>query len=170
MSSCIVRRATDADLGAAAQLGVEIVRLHHATDPKRFFMLDDVERGYAAWLAHELQRPGAVVLVAELQGEIVGYAYGAIEERDWGILADAHGALHDICVAASARRMGVGRALMRHMIEHLQRLDAPQILLRAMVQNQAAQRLAAEFGFRPTMLEMTLELQSPPRVAPLGAE
>jgi RimJ/RimL family protein N-acetyltransferase len=47
------------------------------------------------------------------------------------------------------------------MIEHLKGLGAPQILVRAMVQNLAAQKLAAEFGFRPTMLELTLELQSP---------
>jgi ribosomal protein S18 acetylase RimI-like enzyme len=150
-----VRPATPADLGSAALLGAEIVRLHHATDPKRFFMIDDVEQGYTAWLQQELKSPGAVVLVADLQGSVVGYAYGAIEQRDWSILADVHGALHDICVAASARRLGVGRALMRAMIEHLQALGAPQILLRAMVQNEAAQRLAAEFGFRPTMIEMT---------------
>jgi ribosomal protein S18 acetylase RimI-like enzyme len=162
VSNFIVRPATHTDLEAAALLGAEIVRLHHATDPKRFFLIDDVEGGYAAWLAHELKRPGAVVLVAAQGEAIVGYAYGAIEDRDWGILADSHGALHDICVTASARRSGVGRALMRGMIEHLKELGAPQILLRAMVQNLAAQRLAAEFGFRPTMLEMTLELQSEP--------
>lgn len=160
MSHLVVRRAVSADLKAAAELGAEIVRLHHATDPKRFFMLDDVEAGYAMWLSHEVQRPEAVVLVAELEGAVVGYAYGAIEERDWGILADTHGALHDICVAASARRKGVGRALMRAMIDELRALGAPQILLRAMVQNQAAQRLATEFGFRPTMLEMTLDTQT----------
>lgn len=154
-TSFTIRAATTADLQPAAALGAEIVRLHHATDPARFFMIDDVEQGYTAWLGQELKRPGAVVLVADLQGRVVGYAYGALEERDWSILADAHGALHDICVVASARRLGVGRALMRAMIEHLQHLGASQILLRAMVQNEAAQRLAAEFGFKPTMIEMT---------------
>jgi ribosomal protein S18 acetylase RimI-like enzyme len=158
VSTFTIRQATADDLGAAAVLGAEIVRLHHATDPKRFFMLEDIEQGYAWWLTHELKRPGTVVLVAELEGRVVGYAYGAIEERDWSILADQHGALHDICVTQSARRLGVGRALVREMIDQLKRLGAPQILLRAMVQNQAAQRLAAEFGFKPSMVEMTLDL------------
>jgi ribosomal protein S18 acetylase RimI-like enzyme len=158
VSDFIIRQATNKDLEAAALFGAEIVRLHHATNPKRFFMLENLEQGYAWWLSQELHRPGAVILVAERQGSVVGYAYGAIEERDWGILADKHGALHDICVSAAARRLGVGRALMHEMIEHLKRLGAPQILLRAMVQNHAAQRLAAEFGFVPTMVEMTRAL------------
>jgi ribosomal protein S18 acetylase RimI-like enzyme len=156
-NNIIIREATSDDLKPAAALGAEIVRLHHATNSQRFFMVDDVEQGYAAWLSNELERPGAVVLVAELDGSVVGYAYGAIEERDWSLLVENHGALHDICVAASARRLGVGRALMRAMIEYLEHLGAPQILLRAMVQNEAAQRLAAELGFKPTMLEMTRE-------------
>jgi ribosomal protein S18 acetylase RimI-like enzyme len=156
----IVRDATVPDLPTAAALGAEIVRLHHATNPKRFFMLDDVEQGYLRWLRQELQRPDAVVLVAELDGIVVGYAYGVIEERDWSILVDRHGAFHDLCVAESARRQGVGRALGLAMVEKLEQLGAPRILLRAMVQNEAARRLASALGFTPTMVEMTRERQA----------
>ena len=157
MSNAIIRSATLADLEGAAKLGAEIVRLHHATNPKRFFMLDNVEYGYAAWLAEEMKRPEAVVLVAELAGRIVGYAYGAIEDRDWGILVDRHGAFHDLCVDDSVRQQGVGRALAETMLERLEQLGAPRILLRAMVQNEPAQRLASSLGFSPTMVEMTRE-------------
>lgn len=157
MSAVIVRRATHADLEQAARLGAEIVRVHHDTNPQRFFTLDQPQEGYAWWLAKELERPAAVVLVAELEGAIVGYAYGAIEERDWSILVDRHGAFHDLCVADTARRQGVGRALVKAMIDALQQLGAPRILARTMVQNAAAQRLIQEFGFASTMIEWTRE-------------
>jgi ribosomal protein S18 acetylase RimI-like enzyme len=157
VSNAIIRSATLADLESAAKLGAEIVRLHHATNPKRFFMLDNVEHGYAAWLAEEMKRPEAVVLVAELAGRVVGYAYGAIEDRDWGILVDRHGAFHDLCVDDSVRHEGIGQALAKTMLERLEQLGAPRILLRAMVQNEPAQRLASLLGFSPTMVEMTRE-------------
>jgi ribosomal protein S18 acetylase RimI-like enzyme len=157
VSEIIVRSAQPADISGAAELGAQIVRLHHATNPQRFFMLDDVAAGYAWWLEQEIKRPGAVVLVAELDGQIVGYAYGAIEDRDWSILVDRHGAFHDLCVAESVRRRGVGRALARAMINKLEELGAPRILLRAMVQNESARRLAEQLGFATTMLEMTRE-------------
>jgi ribosomal protein S18 acetylase RimI-like enzyme len=155
--SPVIRSATPADLKSASALGAQLVRLHHATNPSRFFLPEQVEDGYAWWLKKEIERPEAVVLVAELDGSIVGYAYGTIEERDWTILVDRHGAIHDLCVAESARRHGVGRALILAMIERLERLGAPRILLNAMVQNEGAQRLFASVGFRPTMVEMTRE-------------
>ncbi len=161
MSSVVIRNATTADIESAAALGAQIVRLHHATNPNRFFVLDEVEQGYAWWLGKEMERPEAVVLVAELSGSIVGYAYGAIEERDWSVLVDRHGAFHDLCVAEAVRRQGVGRALARAMIERLEELGAPRILLRAMVQNESAQRLAAKLGFAHTMVEMTRERGAP---------
>jgi len=157
VSNVIIRSATLADLESAAKLGAALVRLHHATNPKRFFMLDNIEHGYAAWLAEEMKRPEAVVLVAELAGHVVGYAYGAIEDRDWGILVDRHGAFHDLCVDDSVRHQGVGRVLAQSMLQRLEQLGAPRILLRAMVQNEPAQRLASSLGFLPTMVEMTRE-------------
>ena len=152
-----IRSATLNDIEAAAALGAEIVRLHHAVDPKRFFILDNIEQGYAWWLKQEIERPEAVVMVAEREGEIVGYGYGAIEDRDWSILIDRHAAVHDVCVAPAVRRQGVARALVTAIITRLEELGAPLIVLRTMVQNDPARRLAETLGFRATMLEMTRE-------------
>ena len=158
VNDLVIRSATPDDIEAAAKLGAQIVRLHHATNPKRFFLIDDVEQGYAWWLRQELERAEAIVLVAELDGEIVGYAYGAIEERDWNTLLDRHGAVHDLFVVETARRKGVGRAMVNAVMARLEELGAQRIVARAMVQNESAQRLCESLGFQPTMLEMTKEL------------
>jgi ribosomal protein S18 acetylase RimI-like enzyme len=151
----LVRRALAADLERAAQLAGQLARMHHDTDPDRFFLPERVEQGYAWWFAREIERPAAVVLVA-LQGtELVGYAYGALEERDWNLLLDQHGAIHDIFVAEQARRLGVGAQLLDALIHELEALGAPRIVLGTMVSNERAQRLFRSRGFRPTLLEMT---------------
>ncbi len=150
-----IRRAGPEDLKRAAYLGAQIVRLHHSVDPKRFFLPDDVEQGYAWWLGQEIARPEAVVMVAELDGEIVGYCYGAIEDRDWGILIDRHGVVHDIYVDEPARRMGIARALATTVMGELEAMGVSILKVSIMVQNESAQRLVQSLGFKSTMLEFT---------------
>lgn len=159
----VIRRATADDLPRAAALAAELVRFHHAVDPERFMLVDCVEEGYEAWFRRELGREHARILVADSAGDVVGYAYGTLEERDWNLLLDEHGAIHDVLVAERARRGGTGRRLVEAMIAELEALGAPRIVLSTMVQNQAAQRLFAACGFRPTLLEMTRNRVSDPR-------
>jgi ribosomal protein S18 acetylase RimI-like enzyme len=151
----VVRRAEERDLAAVAVLAGELVRLHHATDPSRFFLPDRVEEGYARWLSREIARAEAVVLVAARGREIIGYAYGTLEGRDWNMLLDTHGVVNDIFVAGEARRGGVGRMLVSAVVAALEALGARRIVLSTMVGNESAQRVFRACGFRPTMIEMT---------------
>jgi ribosomal protein S18 acetylase RimI-like enzyme len=154
-----VRKATQADLGAVSRLAAELVRMHHAADPARFFLPERVEEGYAWWLGRELQRAEARVLVAEREGTIVGYSYGCLEERDWNSFLDEHGAVHDLFVTEGERRGGVGRRLLQAMLDELEELGAERIVLSTLVDNERAKRLFASVGFRPTLLEMTRDRQ-----------
>ncbi|MDI1444997.1 GNAT family N-acetyltransferase [Polyangium sp. 6x1] len=159
-----VRLAKREDVAALGRMGAALVRYHHSVDPLRFFLVGD-ERGYGAFLASEIGRQGSVVLVAEARGEdgaarVIGYAWGRLEGRDWTLLLDACGALHDLYVEPEARRLGAGRALCEAMIESLSSLGAPRVVLSTASKNEAAQRLFASLGFRATMIEMTREKSS----------
>jgi ribosomal protein S18 acetylase RimI-like enzyme len=155
MDEVLIRPAKEADLPRVAALAGQLVRMHHDADAARFFLVDNVEDGYAWWFSRERQSADAVILVATRHDAIVGYAYGRLEERDWNMLLDAHGVLHDVFVAGEARRCGVGRLLVRAMVARLEELGAPRVVLSTMVGNAAAQALFRDVGFRPTMLEMT---------------
>ena len=156
MSATLVRLATLSDLPAAAAMAGQLVRQHHAQDPGRFLLVDEVEAGYRWWFERELARSGeAILLVATQDGRHVGYAYGTKEGRDWNMLLDDHGAIHDIFVATEARKSGVGKALLEALVTRLESLGASRIVLSTMVSNTAAQALFRTLGFRPTMLEMT---------------
>ncbi len=151
----VVRRARPEDLDAAAVLAARLVQMHHEADPGRFFLPPDVERGYRNWFRQEHERREAAIVVAAHGSEVVGYAYGTLEGRDWNLLLDRHGVVHDIYVADSERQRGTGRRLMDEITSELEALGAPRIVLSTMVSNTAAQRLFASVGFRSTMLEMT---------------
>ena len=155
--SILVRPAVQADLSAVAPLAAKLVRLHRDFDPQRFMLLENVEAGYAQFFASQLRRKQAVILVAEVSERISGYAYGALEERDWNALLDRAGALHDIYVDEGARRKGVARELLTAMLARLEALGAPRVVLHTAWVNEGAHRFFEAAGFRRTMIEMTRE-------------
>jgi ribosomal protein S18 acetylase RimI-like enzyme len=162
-SAYAVRAATSADIAAVAPLAAELVRYHHGLDPSRFLLVEPIEQGYARFLASELKNPNVVLLAGEhaATGEIVGYAYGRLEPRDWNMLLEAHGALHDVLVAKKARKSGLGEMLVMEMCARLEALGAPRVVLHTAVQNEGAQALFEKAGFRRTMIEMTRDGKRP---------
>jgi GNAT superfamily N-acetyltransferase len=160
VSDVTIRRATRSDLPALGRMGALLMRTHFAFDQKRFLEPgDNAEEGYAWFLGEQLEDDvNAVVLVAELRGEVIGYVYAALEPISWKELRDACGFIHDLLVEERGRRGGVATALMDAAMAWLKKQGAPRVVLGTAEQNEGAQRLFARLGFRRTMVEMTKEL------------
>ena len=155
----IIRPATRADLATIGRLGALLVRTHHDFDPKRFIPATrQTEQGYASFLGTQLERPDVVVLVAVQDDRVIGYTYAGIEGTDWMSLRGPAGVLYDIVVDPERRRHGVGRVLLDATIARLKSLGTHQVVLSTAERNDHAQRLFVGAGFRPTMIEMTRDL------------
>jgi ribosomal protein S18 acetylase RimI-like enzyme len=154
-----IRRAAPADLPAIGRLGALLVRLHHDFDPERFIAATpQTEHGYASFLGTQLDQTDVVVLVAERDGEVLGYTYAGVEGTDYMALRGPAGALYDIVVDPAHRGQGVGRMLLDATLAALGARGAPRVVLSTAERNEPAQRLFARAGFRRTMIEMTREL------------
>ncbi len=154
-----IRRARAEDLPAVSRLAAELVRLHHRYDPPRFLLVEPVEDGYQWFFSREVKRKDAIILVAEDEAaRIIGYAYGTLEGRDWNDLLDACGKLNDLYVDPTARRHGVGRALVAETFAALKARGAPRVVLLSAWKNPDAHAFFESLGFRRTMVEMTAEL------------
>ncbi len=154
-----IRRATSTDLPVLGRLGAMLLRAHHGFDPHRFMApRDDPEQGYAWFLGTQLDEADAVVLVAERDEVVVGYAYAGLEPQSWKELREAAGFVHDVAVDDTARHHGVATALIAAAEDWLRARGAPRVVLWTAQQNAAAQRLFERAGFRRTMIEMTKEL------------
>jgi ribosomal protein S18 acetylase RimI-like enzyme len=158
MTALHIRSATVTDLDDIGNMAGELVRLHHSLDPKRFLLVEGVERGYARFFKSQLEDPDTILVVAEIGERRVGYAYARLEPRDWNMLLDACGALHDIFVVESERRHGVAGRLLEDVVLRLRARGAPRLVLSAAAGNDTAQRFFERHGFRKTMVEMTREL------------
>lgn len=158
-STVLVRRATSADLPRLGRLGALLVDAHHELDTRRFLATRDrTPADYAAFLIGQLADPDVVVLVADVNGDVIGYVYGAIEGHDYMALRGPAAVLHDIVVEPESRGRGVGRQLLDAALAALREQGAPRVVLMTAARNDVAQRLYETSGFRPTMIEMTREL------------
>jgi ribosomal protein S18 acetylase RimI-like enzyme len=136
-----------------------LVRTHHDFDPQRFFAATPrTAQGYGSFLGSQLNEPAIIVLVAERDGEVIGYTYAGVEGNDYMSLRGPAGVLHDIVVDPDQRGNGIGRMLLDATIEALKNRGAPRVVLTTAEKNEEAQRLFDRAGFRRTMIEMTREL------------
>lgn len=144
------------------RLGALLVEEHHDFDPQRFLAArPGTPEGYASFLGAQLEDSEKAVLVADDNGDVIGYAYAAVEGYDYMALRGPAGVLHDIIVDPGHRGRGVGRLLLDAALEFLRSRGAARVVLSTAERNEAAQRLFASAGFRRTMIEMTRELDDP---------
>ena len=154
-----IRPARQHDLESLGRLGAMLMRTHYAFDRQRFLPPgESAESGYAWFLGTVMEDPDGRVFVAEEDGVIEGYVYAALEPLSWKELRGPAGFIHDVAVREEARRAGVAAQLLQTAIDWLRERGAPRIVLWTASQNEAAQQLFRRFGFRNTMLEMTLDL------------
>jgi len=98
-SGVTVRTAEAEDEEPLGRLGAMLVAEHHDFDPRRFIApIPDLAERYGQFLLSQVQREGMLVLVAERDGEVVGYAYAGMEGNDYMALRGPAGVLYDLVV------------------------------------------------------------------------
>jgi ribosomal-protein-alanine N-acetyltransferase len=108
----------------------------------------EIERGSfsSPWSYKELLREitennMAVYIVALYEGNVVGYA------GLWHIITEGH--ITNVAVKEEYRGRGVGRLIMRRLIEAARERAMTGVTLEVRVSNQNAQRMYTSLGFKP---------------------
>jgi ribosomal protein S18 acetylase RimI-like enzyme len=160
MSAAVnIRPAMPADVATIGRLGALLVREHHDFDSQRFIAATPrTQDQYGGYLGTQLKVQNIVILVAERDGEVIGYTYSGVEGTDYMSLRGPAGVMYDIVVDPDHRQQGVGRMLVDATLAALKSKGAPRVVLSTAERNAAAQRLFDRAGFRRTMIEMTREL------------
>ena len=160
MGAVTIRGAAPADVPAIGRLGALLVRVHHDLDPQRFIAAGpDTENRYGWFLGTQLEEPNVIILVAEQDGEVIGYTYSGVEGNDYMALRGPAGVVYDIVVDPAHRKQGVGQMLLGATLDALKARGSPRVVLSTAERNASAQRLFDRAGFRRTMIEMTRELE-----------
>ena len=152
-----VRRATAKDARAVAGFAIRLFAQHREYDARRFVEIASVT-GAERFYGSQTEAADAAVLVAELEGEIVGFAYLQYEAMDYANLLKNAAWLHDIYVEERARAKGAGRLLIEKAAEIARQWNADKLMLSVAAKNELAHRFFERNGFRETMVEMMFDL------------
>jgi ribosomal protein S18 acetylase RimI-like enzyme len=142
------RRARPDDFQTIAKLAQEAHTFHANALPEIFQLAsasvvsrDDIAQLPAA--------PRSLLLVATVDGIVVGYAHAEVRETAATIYKRPHSALHVIAmvVARSLRRQGIGRALLAAVRAEALALRLPELSLEVYAFNSAARAFYEQAGF-----------------------
>lgn len=153
----VVRRANLKDAEKVAELAYKLAVQHQEYNPKRFSVFAQIEQ-MADFYGRQTNSKEASVLVAELEKQIVGFAYLEFEARNYAGLLENAVWLHDIYIEETARGNNVGKLLIEQAKETAKEMGANKVMLSAAFQNEYARNFFEQQGFRTTMVEMMLNL------------
>lgn len=107
-----IREANRRDLSSLVALWQEMMDYHRSYDA-RFRFSPNAPREVERHLLETLRSRAARIFIAEAEERVIGYIVGEVHARRPIYPIGTYGFISDICVTASWRRRGVGRALVR---------------------------------------------------------
>lgn len=112
----MIRLAEAADAERIGELWAEMVSYHAVLDPQIFRPAAGGAELYARSILDRLSDADARVLIAEIDGAVVGYVNGVIADITTEMFLPLRcGLLADIYVQAAFRRRGLGRQLVERL-------------------------------------------------------
>ena len=154
-----IRPANPEDVPAVLPMVRKVCAFHEALDPAKYGFRGDVGRQYDRWLIKRSNDPRAVFLVAEPEpGRLVAFLVGTVEEEIPVYRLKEFGFIHDLWVEEKYRNEGVARQMVTLAIERFREIGVKQVRLDAAYANEPARGLFAACGFRPSIVEMLIEV------------
>jgi GNAT superfamily N-acetyltransferase len=132
-----VRDAEESDLPVVLRILAE-----SGIDGGDSFALDEARE----YFARIRQRPGFRLLVAELDGEVVG-TYTLLIMDKLGKRGTPAGVVEDVAVLPARQGQGIGRAMMEHAREACRRAGCYKLALSSNLRREGAHRFYDSLGF-----------------------
>ncbi len=120
--------------------------------------------GRERFFRSQVDEPDAMLLVAEREGAVIGYAYLTVEGPLYEDLLESSVWLHDVWVAPDARGSGAADALFEEARRRAEATGHALLVFTVAEANARAQKFFAKHGARVTMREMVVELKGERRV------
>jgi GNAT superfamily N-acetyltransferase len=158
----MIRAAQPRDVQAIARLWEALVEYHRELDSELPAATPTGALRYARRLEDQLHNPMAKVLIAEVDGRIVGYVFGMVVDLMPDMFRqEACGFLADIFVDETYRRHGVGRALVQTLADWFRQQNLTYYEWHAAAHNPAALAFWRALGGREVMLRMRAGTSNP---------
>jgi ribosomal protein S18 acetylase RimI-like enzyme len=151
-----VRRARPEDAPALVRLWREMWEYNQACDP-RHAVTPLADRIMEAWIGENVRSERSCVLLAEDPGP-VGYVTGMIVENPPVIPWQFSGFVSELAVTETARRKGIGAALLRELTAWFRGHRLPFVEVHVTVRNALARSFWRKNGYTEFLERLRMEL------------
>lgn len=156
-----IRQATAADRAAIGRLWRELMDFHHQFDDRAFALVPDAAEIWLRQLDASLADDSSLVLVAEVDGRLIGYAAGNLSEAKPMFQHGPYGAIGTFYVTETWRRRGIGRRLVARLLDWFRQRGMPEARVTAWASNPVSNAFWRAMGFQPKTIGMNLVLDRP---------
>jgi ribosomal protein S18 acetylase RimI-like enzyme len=156
-TTVVIRPATRRDVPAIVALWDELMDFHRARDPifTRSHNGSDI---FARFVTENIRNDAACVLVATVDGKIVGYCQGMLDRHPPALAESDFGQILDFGVTADYRRAGIGAQMFQTLCEWFRREGIRRIEVRHSTYNEIGACFWPKMGFQPYLQTLFMEL------------
>lgn len=148
MNSLLIRNAKSSDLEKLVELWLSLQQHAEKSNPLIWRITNEGKSLLRQKFEKALRNSNSRIVVAEMSGEVMGFAYGQVLHRT-DYLPKSVGTIASIYVAKNFRRRGVGKRLVKKLCQFFIEEKVEQITLRYMIGNIEAEGFWSKLKFEP---------------------
>ena len=141
-----IRKANQQDIDQVTKFGIILLKQHSDLDPY-FTAVESVDKVYRKFLESCLNADGKLLLVAESNDKLMGYAVGVIQERSSIFEITENGYINDVFVAEEYRERGIAKKFLKELKQWFESKNIKYVELTVHAKNSIGKKTWAHFGF-----------------------
>lgn len=146
VDSVKILRATQSDVGVAAELIVRMKRLNNEFDPL-FTVVPDAKERAESYVSDSLRSRDVLVLVATAAQKVVGVLRAEVRDRVFYVPSRS-GHITDFYILPEFRRKALGNEMLERASVELKKMGAEIVTAEVPSQNDIAVKFYTKRGFR----------------------
>ena len=143
-----IRKATPSDIDKLVQLRLLLQQHCEESTLMIWHMTEEGKTILKQRVQNELSTDNSHVLIAEMNGEIIGSAHGEITHRT-DYTPRTVGSISTVYVVREFRKRGVGALLVKQLCELFDAEGVEDVTLRYIIGNNEAEAFWRKLGFKP---------------------
>lgn len=153
-----IRKATSNDLEQLMVCGKSLLKQHAALDPY-FTLSEHAESIYQQFLESCFDSDDKILLVAQGDTEIKGYAVAEIQKRSDIFLIKQNGYINNVFIDTRFRKQGIARELLRALKVWFESKSIEYIELSVLAENTIAKKTWSSFGFNAFEIKKRVKME-----------
>jgi len=166
MNDFTIRRAASLDVERIVELGLLLQEHVEESNPFVWRITEEGKKLIKQKVEADLANSNVLVLIAEADGEVIGYVQGEVTSRSDHVPGTV-GQVSLMYVVKQFRRRGVGRRLIKELCKFFNSNKAEDLTVRYVIGNKEAEGFWRKLGFEPIITasrtsatELDLKLRS----------